>query len=179
MTLYSKTMAGRMAAVDPNSELPIPLKNFLKSVDGKTPPNVLAQLCGDNLQAAQMLQELERRGMVEVRAVRWRNSAAHSVFTDSAHQTPAQTPAPQSTAKQKRPNDLEAIKDCMATFILTHLPHYALPVVKEIEDLGSYHQLTQMLAAYANLVREAGRQGQEHIRSLRSMLEPRHLQTAY
>lgn len=175
MTLYSKTMAGRMAAIDQNSTLPAALKKFLKSVDGKTPPNVLVALWDDDREAVQLLQELELRGLVEVKAVRWRNSASNSVFADSTRQTPD----PEGTAKQKRPNDLEAIKDCMATFILTHLPHYALPVVKEIEDLGSYHQLTQMLAAYANLVREAGRQGQEHIRSLRSMLEPRHLQTAY
>jgi hypothetical protein len=181
MTLYSKTMAGRIAAVDQKSNLPEPLKKFLKSVDGKTPPDQLAARWSCSQEAAQLLQDLEARGLVEIKAVRWNNSAANSVFTDSTQPAPLMNlaPAKQSPVKKKKPTDLEAVKDKMATFVLTHLPHYALPVVQEIEDLSSYEQLTQMLSAYANLVREAGRDGQEHIRTLRIMLEPGHLRSVY
>jgi hypothetical protein len=210
MTVYSKTMAGRMAAVDQQSGLTLALKDFLKSVDGKTPPEQLVARWRDGPDALQLLHELERRGLVEVRAVRWSNSAANSAFppslvdskpaasapphrtidptnasssTSSLTPSLASAPAP-STATHKEPKTrtlagLDAIKEQMATFMLTHLPHHAIAVLKEIEEIDSYDRLMLMLSAYANMAHEAGRTGLAHIKSLRAMLEPGFQNTAH
>ena len=196
MTVYSKTMAGRMVAVDQQSGLTPALKDFLKGIDGKTSPEQLVERWRDGPNAIHLLRELERRGLVEVRSTRWSNSSANSAFSDShsdSHSHPNsgnnnRAPAvPQIDALERKPSaaefapkaahkistavQLNRIKDHMATFILTYLPHHAIPVLKEIENLESHQQLQCMLAAYANLAHEAGRAGLAHIKSLRSMLE--------
>lgn len=164
-----------MVAVDLKSALAPALKEFLKLVDGKTSPEQLLARWRDGPDAVQLLQELERRGLVEVRSVRWSNSSGDSAFSHSAVPTsvlPALAGAKTSSdANTQTPTGLSSIKDYMATFILTHLPHRAIPVLKEIEDIDNHHKLQLMLAAYANLAHEAGRTGLVHIKSLRGMLE--------
>lgn len=186
MTVYSKTMAGRMVAVDLKSTLTPDLKNFLKRIDGKTSPEQLVAQWRDGSDAVQLLQELERRGLIEVRSARWSNSAINSAFSDSTSPTSllplpdnapskqyAPTPKPAAVVTPTHPStELHRIKDEMESFILTHLPHRAIPVLKEIEDIDNHQSLQVMLAAYANLAHEAGRTGLAHIKSLRRMLEP-------
>lgn len=183
MTVYSKTMAGRMVAVDQQSTLTPALKEFLKFVDGKTPPEQLVARWREGPSAVQLLQELERRGLVEVRSARWSNSSANSAFSDSAsptsvlpqtqgagHKPAVAASTPQAATTIHAVAELSSIKDHMATFILTYLPHHAIAVLKEIEEIDSHHKLQCMLTAYANLAHEAGRVGLAHIKSLRGML---------
>lgn len=187
MTLYSKTLAGRIASVDQQSTLAPVLKDFLRSVDGKTPPDQLAARWRDEPAAMQLLQELEQKGLIEVRAVRWRNSAANSAFPSSFDDiSPSGFALPQAAAgaspaaTQTRPSaELDTIKDHMATFVLTHLPQHAMTALKDIEAVDSDDQLMLMLTAYANLAHEAGRTGLAHIKSLRAMLEPGFQATAH
>lgn len=170
-----------MVGVDLQSTLTPELKKFLKSVDGKTSPEQLVAQWQEGSDAVQLLQELERRGLIEVRTARWHNSAINSAFSNSnsptselppQNQSASQQPAPARVAALPSMAELGSIKDAMATFILTHLPHRAIPVLKEIEDIDNHHKLQHMLAAYANLAHEAGRTGLAHIKSLRGMLEP-------
>ena len=165
MTVYSKTMAGRMVIVDPFSGLTPNLKSFLKTVDGKTPTDRLLASWQTGPDALQLLQELESRGLIEVRAVRWSTSSAHSSCPSSFFESVA--PA---SDLQKSAAELTAIKERMATFMLTYLPHHAVTMLKEIEEIDSYDRLTLTLAAYANVANEAGRDGLAHIKSLRAML---------
>jgi hypothetical protein len=182
MTAYSKTMAGRMAAVDQKSFLTPAMKTFLKSVDGKTPSEQLLLNWGDASDARRLLQELVNFGFIEIRAERWTNSQAPSSFNSSAHTLtqpvlPAAGPVAgsavdNSPATTSPPTaELDAIKEEMATFILTHLPQHAVPVLKEIEDINSHQKLQAMLVGYANLAHDAGRTGLAHIKSLRGMLQ--------
>ena len=181
MTAYSKTMAGRMAAVDQRSFLTPAMKTFLKSVDGKTPSEQLLLNWDDASDARRLLQELVNFGFIELRAERWTNSQFPSGFNSSADTVPqpllpaagpaAGTVVDDSPATASPPTaELDAIKEQMATFILTHLPQHAVPVLKEIEDINSHHKLQAMLVGYANLAHDAGRTGLAHIKSLRSML---------
>jgi hypothetical protein len=181
MTVYSKTMAGRMVAFDQLSGLTPALKDFLKLVDGKTPPDQLVAQWRDGTEALQMLQELEIRGLIEVRAVRWSHTAGNSAFSSSFTDStpPASAPAPQKMARTPAPVELAAIKEQMATFMLTHLPHHAVTVLKEIEEIDSYDRLMHMLTAYAHLAHDAGRIGLAHIKSLRAMMEPEFESTAH
>ena len=73
-----------MVAVDLKSALAPALKEFLKLVDGKTSPEQLLARWRDGPDAVQLLQELERRGLVEVRSIRWSNSSGDSAFSHSA-----------------------------------------------------------------------------------------------
>lgn len=182
MTAYSKTMAGRMAAVDPKSFLTPATKTFLKSVDGKTPSEQLLLNWHDTSDARRLLQDLVNFGFIELRAERWTNSQAPSGF-NSSYDTVAQpllpaagpaagTAVDDSPASASPPTaELDAIKEQMATFILTHLPQHAVPVLKEIEDINSHYKLHAMLQGYANLANDAGRTGLAHIKSLRGMLQ--------
>ncbi len=190
-----------MVAVNQQSTLTPALKDFLKSIDGKTSPEQLVALWRDGPDAVRLLHELERRGLIEVRAARWANSSANSSFSASlsplltssfadsaapisapASASPAfdaptvpaalDNPGAQRSTAARTAAELDEIKDHMSTFILTHLPQHAIAVLKEIEDVDSYDRLMLMLTAYADMAHEAGRAGLAHIKSLRSLLEP-------
>ena len=187
-------MAGRMIAFDQQSVLTPDQKSFLKAIDGKTPDWKLAAQWPGTSDAMEQLQELQNMGLIEVRAARWSNSMGNSVLpADSGHGTNVtvlQTPATQYSATRpaaltpvaatsQTSAELNAIKEHMSTFILTHLPHHAMTVIKEIESISSYDMLRLMLAAYANMVNETGRVGLAHIKSLRAMLEPGFVRTSH
>jgi len=93
----------------------------------------------------------------------------------------AGSPAPtsQKPDKSQTSAELDAIKEQMATFMLTYLPHHAMTVLKEIEDMNSYDQLMIMLTGSASMAHEAGRTGLAHIKSLRAVLEPGFQRTAH
>ena len=178
--------------MDQQSGLAPDLKDFLKSVDGKTSPDQLVARWRDGPDALQLLVELERRGLVEVKAARWSNSSANSAFPSSfADSSPPESPsqllqtagrpAPTSQKPDKSQTsvELDAIKEQMATFMLTHLPHHAMTALKEIEDINCYNQLMIMLTGYASMAHEAGRTGLAHIKSLRAVLEPGFQRTAH
>jgi hypothetical protein len=176
MTIYSKTMAGRMVAFDQQTGLTPVLKGFLKSVDGKTPTDQLLAQWQEGPDALQLLKELERQGLIELRAVRWSNSSANSSLPPSLVNSPPPALTLVHGAKKAARTDslagLDPIKEEMATFLLTHLPQH------EIEEIDSYDRLMMMLTAYANVANEAGREGLTHIKSLRSLLEPGFERTA-
>lgn len=177
MTVYSKTMAGRMAVVDVNATLPKALKTLLKSIDGKTSLEQLAKTTPD---ALQLMQALASKGLIEVREARWANSG-NSGFADSAAHAgraaaglPGTILAPalpiDKTAVRPIAPELTPIKWEMTQFIVTHLPQHADKVLNEIEAINTYDKLSCILPAYANLAHEAGRLGLEHIKQLSALM---------
>lgn len=189
MTIYSKTMEGRLQAFDKQSPLPAPLKDLLKRVDGKTSSEELGTHMGTWPGSADLLRELERRNLVQA------NKAQRVVTDIGAARPPAAQSRPESVAleyfatepvplfpasaprkqaaEQPSHTEIQAIRECMATFILTYLPHYARSLLKEIEDIDSYEKLMGTLDGYAFVTQEAGRAGLNHIRELRLMLRTR------
>ena len=169
MTVYSKTMAGRKAAIEQHPALLPEFISFLKRIDGKISADTLVTQWREGPDAIQMLQELESRGLIEVRAERWSKSVLssfQSVVKNSDSIDPLDTGANHKQA------ELERIKDHMATFILMHLPHHAMTALRDVEDINSHDKLQSMLPSYASKAAEAGRDGLEHIKSLRGMLTP-------
>ena len=171
MTVYSKTMAGRKAAIELQSAVPPELISFLKRIDGKTPDDTLIAQWRDGPDAIQMLRELERKGLIEVREQRWSKSAYSSIHSQATKPAPID-PVNENAQDQSAQDELDRIKDHMSTFILMHLPHRAMTALKDIEDIHSHDKLQSMLPSYASLAAEAGRDGLAHIKSLRSMLAP-------
>ena len=189
MTIYSKTMEGRLLAFDKQSPLPAPLKDLLKRVDGKTSSDELGSHMGTWAGSADLLRELERRNLVQVNNARpvatdisaarlltaqsRTDGAALEYFaTEPVPLFPASAPRKQAT-EQPSHTEIQAIRECMATFILTYLPHYAQSLLKEIEGIDSYEKLMGTLDGYAFVTQEAGRAGLNHIRELRLMLRAR------
>ena len=175
MTVYSKTMAGRKAAIELQSALTPALSSFLKRIDGKTSADALVAQWREGPDAIHMLQELESQGLIEVRAQRWSQSAYSSLQSHVTKPAPIEPSGARANDKQA---ELERIKDQMATFILVHLPHRAMTALKDIEDIDSYDKLERMLGSYASVANEAGRDGLAHIKSLRAMLTPDFQNTA-
>ena len=204
MSIYSKTMAGRVALVDLGSALAPELKTFLKNIDGKTSAEELLAEWRGGPDPIKLLLELEREGLVEIRAARWSNSQSNSQsnshissqnnlandetadFLPRASsiygmgREPARTVPISAKVTYPYPlAELSRIKEQMANFMLTYLPHHSGRILKEIDGINTYDELRNILEAYAHFVYEAGHTGLAHIKLLRSMLDPDFQDTAY
>jgi hypothetical protein len=189
MATYSKTPAGRLLAFNPLSDLPLSLKNLLRSINGRADVRQLSEYLGtptDLLLSA--LSELETRGLVKKEAAGWRRSegapesasdspnhlrlVADSRYGPSRGDTvPSELTASKRAAKQtaREALHLDEVKDRMRQFVSTRLPQHAPTVLSELETIDNFEQLAWMLDAYAYLAKDAGPAGAQHIQDVRAI----------
>ena len=63
--VYKKTKQGRIAAFDAMYELPLPLKNLLRFIDGETPLGVLKKRLGDDACSDELVAQLRERVLID------------------------------------------------------------------------------------------------------------------
>jgi hypothetical protein len=198
MSIYRKTMQGRLDAFNNQSDLPQALRQLLLHVDGKTQFHRMQSYLGAQICSEANMGELVQRGYV--RAL---NDAMDDTFdfdekghTNDLHHRPtmpaplrfflgkpqdlspsslpspppAPTPAPVSDAGHAA-HVLEEAKDMMSDFVLTHIPQHAFSALKEIEQITSLAILGSSVDAYELLVRPTGMAGKRHIQQLRRITE--------
>jgi hypothetical protein len=200
MSVYRKTMQGRLDAFNKQSDLPQALRQLLLHVDGKTPFHRIQSYLGAQICSEANIGELVQRGYV--RAL---NGAMDDAFdfdekghaNDLHHRptmpaplrfflgqpqdlspsslpspspVPTPAPAPVSDAGHAA-HVLEEAKDMMSDFVLTHIPQHAFSALKEIEQITSLAILGSSVDAYELLVQPTGMAGKRHIQQLRRITE--------
>ncbi len=208
--IYVRTVQGRVAAFNPASNMPEPLRLVLQAVDGKTPSSTHQSRFGSLGHVPDLLLELERHGLIEDRStavdpaisapayqpgasaavpLRWvankQNYLGSSLGSSNDLALLAQASAtsaswlPTSTSElEPQTPSLETlllrltqqVADVMATFMLTHLPYAAFPVLAELESLRNPAQLKAMLPGYEALARSAGPAGHLHLYELHQLI---------
>jgi hypothetical protein len=190
MSIYRKTMQGRMDAFNNQSDLPQALRQLLLHVDGKTPFHRMQSYLGGQICSEANIGELVQLGYV--RAVndaigdafdldeKARTNDIHlrptepaplRFFLDQPQDAPPQRAKPQASDAGHAEHVVEDAKDMMSDFVLNHVPQHAYSALKEIEQITSLAILAGSLDAYELLVRPTGMMGKRHIQQLRRMAE--------
>lgn len=190
MTVYSKTIAGRLLAFEQKPSLPLPLRDMLKRVDGKTPYQQLVRQTGD----AEVFEKLFLLQLVQIAPEPWRNSPAPSARPESMPLSQAQSlptdvreaqfvptvrqpfddnkaakprlrlvPAPDGSVQTSK---LQVVKSLMCDFIRAKVPLHAAATCAEIEAVTNEAQFLGIFIAYNHLIGPTGYAGQKHIERL-------------
>lgn len=197
MSVYRKTMQGRMDAFNTQSTLSQGLRQLLLHVDGKTQFNRLQNYLGAAVCSEANINELIRRGYV--RAVGYSLDDEFE-FDEKGHSNDihhrATVPSPlrllpdlqteaslsptrnESISLPRAQDDtvsaerlLSDAKDWMADFVLMHIPQHAFSALKEIEQITSLAILASSVDAYELLTKSTGIAGKRHIQRLRRLTE--------
>jgi hypothetical protein len=174
MTIYSKTPAGRLLTFDKQADLPEPMRNLLKAVDGKTSSELLSLRLG--VDANTLLRDLERKRLVKAEAASWRATLPGTApgtanFASALALQAALISAPlTAAASAPEATPLAEIKELMSLFITTHLPMEAPAVLPQIQSIDSFVQLRSALESYTFIAMKADTEAIDHLEDLRQLL---------
>lgn len=193
MSVYRKTMQGRLDAFNNQSTLSHGLRQLLLHVDGKTQFDRLQNYLGAQTCSETSINELIKLGYV--RAVGYSLDDDFD-FDDKRRANDihhrATVPSPLRLLPDLQTDDslglmlderaslhtvqndaasaeqlLADAKDLMSDFVLMHIAQHAFSVLKEIEQITSPAVLASSIDAYELLVQQTGIVGKRHIQQLK------------
>jgi hypothetical protein len=182
MSIYRRTIQGRMEAFNSQSSLPKGLRQLLQCVDGKTDFLHLQNRLGKQACSDDMLKELVQLDLVSVfdpeaqdsQNSGWRNSVVPSSAPEQLTQPSGllsqyggleNQPMPFGALKTAA-DRLADVKAGMEDFVLAHMPERAFEILREIESITSAELLLNALPSYESSANLMGLSGKRHLEDL-------------
>jgi hypothetical protein len=184
--VYSRTLAGNAAALNPLGPLPRRARALLIALDGRTDIESCVARSSSAEETLSMLDFLVNAGLVVGRPLSAAVPASPAPGTEvqtgdrlkiqhTAAAPRAATPTAPQMAEISRSGhpmtfEIRSVVTMMSDFVMQHLPARSLEIVLALEGVTSMQQLASSLSGYAALISEAGEPGKAHLRELQKLV---------
>lgn len=180
-----RTIQGRLAAFNAQSDLAADLRQLLRSLDGKRDQQDFENMLADRGDMPVQLLQLMAMGLVQEASDSRGNETNHSSRSTAYLPTlpAALTPlcateisprlATERHDKAMPQPSAQLLAQCkadMEIFLLMHAPLVAVELIRDIENLSNLAQLKASLSAYEQIIQSTGHLGWTHLAQLRELL---------